>query len=375
MKRVLLLAGAAVVSLLCFTPVFAADGFAEGVTGGAGGTIVIVSNAADFEYYARRNSPYIIEVLGTIDLNTDGVGGKVNIKPNKTIRGIGSNPTIIGNLAFENDYPVANVIIEELNITNPDDYGEGDGITIKWVSDIFITKCTVYECADGCIDITRESDYITVSWCKFHYVSQPDHRFVNLIGGGDSHTGDRGKLHCTFHHNWYSSDCDQRMPRVRFGQVHVYNNYFDCPGNDYCIRSDIEAQNLIENNYFDHVDEPIEVKDHLTALIEASGNIFDTCTGARDDGDDDVFDPPYSYTLDNASSVPSIVTAGTGASEWLYGDFTDDDIVDIDDLPYFLAFWLEDDCNETAGLDVNDDCIINYYEFSLLAWNWLEEAP
>ena len=56
----------------------------------------------------------------------------------------------------------------------------------------------------------------------------------------------------------------------------------------------------------------------------------------------------------------------------LYGDFTGDDIVGMDDLPYFLDFWLEDDCGETAELDLNGDCIINFYEFSLLAQNWLE---
>lgn len=316
MKRAFPLVGLTVVSLFCFaSDIFAADGFGECVTGGAGGATVTVSNAADFKYYAREDSPYIIEVSGTIDLAS--IGGKVNIKPNKTIRGVGSNPTIIGNLAFEDDYPVANVIIEELNITNPDDYGEGDGITIKWVSDIFITRCTVYDCPDGCIDITRESDYITVSWCKFYYYDppDPDHRFVNLIGGGDSHTGDEGKLHITFHHNWWSTMCHERMPRVRYGQVHVYNNYYNCNGNNYCIRSDIKSQLLIQNNYFDHVDEAIEKKDDPTALIEASGNIFDGCTGAMDDGDDDVFDPPYSYSLDSASSVPSIVMAEAGAGD------------------------------------------------------------
>jgi rhamnogalacturonan endolyase len=55
----------------------------------------------------------------------------------------------------------------------------------------------------------------------------------------------------------------------------------------------------------------------------------------------------------------------------LYGDFTGDDIVDMNDIPYFTDFWLDDDCNETAELDLNDDCIINFYEFSALAENWL----
>ena len=56
----------------------------------------------------------------------------------------------------------------------------------------------------------------------------------------------------------------------------------------------------------------------------------------------------------------------------LYGDFTGNGIVEIADLPDFLDYWLEDDCYETAGLDLDDNCIVNFYEFSVLAENWLK---
>jgi hypothetical protein len=36
------------------------------------------------------------------------------------------------------------------------------------------------------------------------------------------------------------------------------------------------------------------------------------------------------------------------------------------------TWWLEDDCNETAELDLKSDCIINFYEFSLFAQDWLK---
>ena len=57
----------------------------------------------------------------------------------------------------------------------------------------------------------------------------------------------------------------------------------------------------------------------------------------------------------------------------LYGDFTGDNIVDVDDIPYFTDFWLVD-CND-VGVDFNGDGIINFYEFSLLARNWLKGVP
>ena len=55
----------------------------------------------------------------------------------------------------------------------------------------------------------------------------------------------------------------------------------------------------------------------------------------------------------------------------IYGDFTGDGLVNIYDLAEFCnTWWLENDCNKTAGIDLNGDCIINFYEFSFFAKNW-----
>ena len=55
-----------------------------------------------------------------------------------------------------------------------------------------------------------------------------------------------------------------------------------------------------------------------------------------------------------------------------YGDFTGDNVVDINDMSQFSEIWLDNDCN-CPGPDMNGDCIINSYEYSLMARNWLEE--
>lgn len=55
----------------------------------------------------------------------------------------------------------------------------------------------------------------------------------------------------------------------------------------------------------------------------------------------------------------------------IYGDFTGDDIVDANDLDDFTEFWLNNDFNEIGALDLNEDCIINFYELSVLANNWM----
>ncbi len=367
---------------------FGADGFGVNTTGGAGGTIHTVTTAVEFQTLVEtEDTPYIIQVQGTIDLGPLE-DGDVHIQSNKTIRGIGESPTIIGNLRFKND--CSNVIIERLHITCPENHAkEEDGVSIKEdITNVFVTKCTFYDCYDGCLDITRRSDWITVSWCKFYFTSPNDNNDrVMLIGGGDNHN-DEGTLHVTLHHNWFGAFCMQRMPSLRYGRGHIYNNYYHCPGDIYCIRSRIQAECLIENNYFDSVNNPyyVYINDEPPeeyGKIRATGNIRVNCTGQVDDGDDVVFTPPYSYPPDDAQDVPTIVQWGAGADgnegyppHWyftLYGDFDRNDIVDVNDLSQFVEYWL--DTTEITDADYNEDGIVNAYEYALFADNWLDSTP
>ena len=61
---------------------------------------------------------------------------------------------------------------------------------------------------------------------------------------------------------------------------------------------------------------------------------------------------------------------GLEAFDKIYGDMNGDGIVDLKDLPAFFSLWLANDCNATAGLDLDSDCVITFYEFSALAQNW-----
>jgi pectate lyase len=108
----------------------------------------------------------------------------------------------------------------------------------------------LYQVHDGQLDITNASDLVTVSWNRFL-----DHDKVMLIGSSDSGStaaGDRGKLRVTIHHNLFES-LGQRTPRVRFGQVHVYNNYYwlkHVSNYVYSWGVGIESATYAENNFF-----------------------------------------------------------------------------------------------------------------------------
>jgi pectate lyase len=322
MKRTLLVIGFIVISSFYFvSDTLAADGWAGengGTTGGEGGTTVTVTTAADFKTYVESPLPYIVQVSGTIDL-----GGGVSITSNKTIEGTRPSSTIIGRLGFADGS--SNIIIQGLNITNPS-YVEADGISVKYaINNLFITKCTIYDCGDGCIDITNESDYVTVSWCKFYYTNfSNSHRFVNLFSSSDTSTGDRGKLRITFHHNWWSTLCDERMPRGRFGQVHIYNNYYSCSGNGYCIGVGVESQLRVESNYFDGINnawKSYNTDGYTPGIIGwNSDNRFVNGTTVPTWATNDyatVFTPPYSYTLDDGVDVKSLVMAYAGNTRGL----------------------------------------------------------
>ena len=83
---------------------------------------------------------------------------------------------------------------------------------------------------------------------------------------------------------------------------------------------------------------------------------------------------PHDTTFYYVVTAVDTNSAETGYSNevfgGLYGDFTGNGIVEMNDLSVFLDLWPVTDCNATAGVDLNDDCTVNFSEFSVLADNW-----
>jgi pectate lyase len=280
-------------------------------------------------------------VVGEIYMRTNG---NFYVRPNKTIIGLGTNATLVGCLglfgSIGSTIGCSNVIIRNLTIRNPDQFGEDDGITIKsGAHHVWVDHCTLHDAYDGMLDVTKESDFVTVSWCKFYYTSLNSHGdTVDLIGAADEDSTDLGKLHVTFHHNWWGALCRERIPSVRFGRVHVYDNYYNCVDNHYCARARLYSEVLVENNYFDNVYNPWEVATSSlgpNGRLRATGNITNNCTFSTTHYDpnlpnsgvvlivpgDDVLStgvnqlnpPPYTYPLDAALNVPTLVQTHAGA--------------------------------------------------------------
>ncbi|HSB68310.1 MAG TPA: hypothetical protein VLT62_03100 [Candidatus Methylomirabilis sp.] len=109
---------------------------------------------------------------------------------------------------------------------------------------------------DGQADVTLLATRVTIS--NNHFMR---HDKTNLLGGSDV-AGlvpgyGPGKIDVTFHGNYYQNT-GQRMPRVRFGRVHVYNNVMDVDrrssaeyrlGDSWILGT--AAKLVTENNLFD----------------------------------------------------------------------------------------------------------------------------
>jgi pectate lyase len=123
----------------------------------------------------------------------------------------------------------------------------------------------------------------------------------------------------TYSHNWFNN-CDQRGPRVRFGNpVHVFNNYYFNSGT-YGIATTENAGVFVERNYLENTPDTV-----VTSTGSSSpGNVkllnnflVNSGTPATRNGAS-VAAIPYSYTVDANNSVKSIVRrhlAGSSAPQ------------------------------------------------------------
>ena len=291
-----------------------------GTTGGEGGSTVIVTTLAELTAAARGTTPTLIQVQGTIS-------GSVSIGSNKTIVGV-CGASFVGHLGLNRS---ANVIVRNLTIVgfnctdNPNDCSGGaDAITVQGQSQhLWFDHDDISDGSDGNLDITHGSDFITISWTKFHYSGRRvdpagasgGHQFSNLIGHSDNNAAeDTGHLTITFHHDWWADNVVERMPRVRFGQVHLFNNLYTAAANDYCIGVGVGANIRDENNVFVGVKNPIDSTSFSDAqsTIQSIGPLYENITGTTQDIGGAAFQPPYGYTLEPTSAIAAEIMAGAG---------------------------------------------------------------
>jgi len=290
-----------------------AEGVPRGVVGGAGGDMVTVTSLEELAAAVSREEPLVV----SIERNLEGV---VRIETsNKTILGA-PGVSIDGGLEIvgPDDRFAQNIIVRNLTIrgTNcPDDCSDADAFSVRRATHVWIDHCDISDGDDANLDITEESDYVTVSWTRFSYsTAERDKRESNLVGGSDDDEEDADDLRVTFHHNWWAENVDKHMPRIRFGQVHVVNNYYSAAGSSDCIRLGLAANVRVENNVFDGVEQPIGDPIDPSASALVVGNLA-MPVALQNFVEGEVFDPLYSLVPMPADEVAARVRAEAGPTE------------------------------------------------------------
>lgn len=276
---------------------------------------------------------------------------------------VGSNVTIIGlgrdaalksfGLRITN---ADNVIVRNLTITDtadcfpqwdPTDGEEGnwnasfDNVEVSGSTHVWLDHNTLndgdnpdsgqpryfgrpYQVHDGLLDVVRGSDLVTMSW---NHLS--GHDKVTLIGNTDdpARYDEQDKLRVTLHHNYFEG-LGQRTPRVRWGRVHVYNNYYR--GGDthaYSIGVGVGSKVYAEANAFDGIAADKVLSVFGGTAITAKGNLvngrtvdvvaaYEAATGAtlgRDVG----WTPEPAPRMHPANALRGLVPAGAGAGHRL----------------------------------------------------------
>lgn len=339
-----------------------------------GGGTVAGANAATDQIYTVTNraqllaaianggtTPKIIKLSGIVDM-TEGrpytstadqsARGAIRLKNNTTLIGDGANSGFVnGHIILSN---VSQIIIRNLKIQNPCDvepvWDPQDGATGNWnaaydaigisgsdhvwidhnsftdapVTDNYlpIENGHVKQCHDGAVDITNASDYVTVSYNLFG-----EHDKNDLIGSSSSATADEGKLRVTFSNNVFRA-IQSRAPRVRFGQVHLFNNYYtgsktaDVYKHSYSVGLGTNAKILSNANVFEIAgaagcDSVVRNPGDATAgTFKDTGSLLNGAPlGACAVSNATTWTPPYAYTPRPAALVKANALAQAGGGK------------------------------------------------------------
>jgi len=299
-----------------------------GVTGGGNATPTVVRTYNELKDAITSASVKVVHVSGTITIPS---GGRISFQDQtgKSVIGLPGAKLVSadrtsGNSGIFNVKRCKNIIIRNLIFEGPGAYDvDGwDNMVLDNCTNIWVDHCEFQDALDGNFDIKSASDFISVTWCKFVYNKpptaggsggSPDHRFSNLIGSGDGATGDRGKLRITFQYNWWAEGCKARMPRVRFGKVHIANNYFNSTVSSSCVMAGFEADLLVEGNVFEKVNTPIDFMNNTFTAVTARNNTFTGVSG-NTSGRGTAFTPPYNLTVAGPATIVNPIKSCAGAT-------------------------------------------------------------
>lgn len=244
-----------------------AVGFGRGATGGRNGRIYVVTSASDdnpanpapgtLRYAVTRLEPLWIIFAYSMTIR---LKNELMITSFKTIDGRGVTIRISGGAGLTlqrvNSVIIHGIAIHDIQATGPGrimtstahtgNRGrcDGDAISIFSSKNIWIDHVYLARAADGLIDVIRGSTDVTITNCYF-----TQHDKVMLLGASMNDDMDRN-MRVTVAYNIFGPSLVQRMPRVRYGNVHVVNNDYTSGWGIYAIAGSEAPTILSQGNLF-----------------------------------------------------------------------------------------------------------------------------
>ena len=322
---------------------YAAQG--NGVTGGAdvglGNNTVTVTNGVELNNVLSatnatyKDKPLVVYINGTITWENSN-NAEIRLRRNNvSIIGL-TNAGEFHGVGIRISHGAKNILIRNLLMHEvPQSRGAGDHINLDGqdgeVSNIWIDHNEFYN------DLTVDKDLYdelvsgrsTVKNVTISYNYMHDSQKTSLWGSSDTAAEeDKGRT-ISFHHNYWKNSVS-RLPLFRFGEGHIWNNYYqNVTGSG--INSRMGAKIRIDNNVFENVKNPILSVDSANiGYWNATGNTFTNvtwggtspavcstppCYAVSADSVTDPFVPPYTYNAMPTADVKTHVTTYAGRNK------------------------------------------------------------
>ncbi len=309
-------------------------GFAKhyGVDGGAGGTLVTVTNCNNSGAGSLRQA--LSDASGATWMRfTQDLACTMNLsspltlnKPDITIDGRGADITIVGpggsSSSLNVRYGAINWILmylkfegpnasnnDLLQVDNTASFGPSDpnGIEQWWIYHVLL-----HDAEDGNIDIRRQRGKFTIQEVESTYASGTGYNsLVTNVSSQTNNEWDAVITEGTWYRNYWNGtgvSAFERAPRLSApGNFHLYNNYhFNYSRTAvFCVSRSTtnRCEQLLENNIVlasPSAPSPnynkISQSEHLDGWANLNGNLFLDNEPNVENNPGGVFTPPYTYT-------------------------------------------------------------------------------
>ena len=156
---------------------------------------------------------------------------------------------------------------------------------------VWFDHCDVSDGTDGNLDIVNGSDYVTISWTKFHYTPRTDptgndntgaegHRFSNLIGSSDTVAGRRRTTSTSRGITTGGPTTSTSACRAAgAGRSTSSTACFTATGNSYCSNAGQDAKLLVEGTVYNGVKAPFQTSQNGIISAPSGSNQFTNTSG------------------------------------------------------------------------------------------------